>query len=217
MGGGGSNQVQETPAQVAMAEHARNLMQDYRQRWLPLQKNLAKQVTAMGAPDSAQRKQAGGMAAGAVEQKFGQVAPKLEGQLAATGAQTGGSKSTLAISGLAQDKAASKGMATTISDQHITDAYTQALGAIMAQGRGERAQVGQSMTNIAGMSGAQATNDAAMSLAEKTGRAELGATAVGMGMQQYLKPQGLKTTGEQPAGINGGSYLPDSMRGMNNY
>ena len=108
-------------------------------------------------------------------------------------------------------------MGTTISDQRIDDAYTQTLGALMAMGRGERAQVGSSMANIAGMSGAQAANDAALSLAGKSGRAELGATAVGMGMQQYLKPQGLNTSGEQPAGINGGAYLPSGLRGANNY
>lgn len=215
--GGGGNQVQETPAQRALADHARNLMQDYRQRWMPLQQNLAKQATAMGAEGSAQRRQAAGMAAGSVEQQFGQAEPKLETRLAATGAAPGSSKSTLALSGMNLDKAAAKGMGTTISDQRIDDAYTQTLGALMAMGRGERAQVGTNMANIAGLSGAQAANDAALSLANKSGRAELGATAVGMGMQQYLKPQGLNTSGEQPAGINGGAYLPSSLRGANNY
>lgn len=209
--GGGGNQVQETPAQLAMAEHARNLMDDYRQRWLPVQQNLAKQITSMGAPDSAQRKQAAGMANADTEAKFGRAQQGLESKLTATGALPGSSKSNLAIAGLGLDKATSKGFGTTISDQHIDDAYTKGLSALMQTGRGERAMVGNGLAQQADMSGRQAQQDADIALSNRAGRAELGATAVGMGMQQYLKPGGLRTSGEQYDFR--GSDLPNSLRG----
>ena len=209
--GGGGNQVQETPAQVAMAEHARNLMTDYKQRWLPVQQNLSRQIQGMGEAGSAQRKQAGGMASSAVEQQFARAEPKLEAGLTATGALPGSSKANLAIAGLGADKAMSKGMATTISDQHIDDAYTKGLQALMLQGRGERAQVGNGLAQQAQISGMQAQQDADIALQGRAGRAELGATAVGMGMQQYLKPGGIRTSGEQYDFR--GTTMPDSLRG----
>ena len=55
-------------------------------------------------------------------------------------------------------------------------------------GRGERAEVGNGMAQQAAISGQQAGLDARLSLDERAGNAQLGATAVGMGMQQYLKP-----------------------------
>jgi hypothetical protein len=211
MGGGGG--VNETPAQAAMAEHARNLMQDYKQRWLPVQQNLAKQITASGEAGSSQRKQAAGMASADVEGKFAGAERGLEAKLTATGALPGSSKSNLAISGIGLDKATSKGMATTISDQHIDEAYTRGLTALMQTGRGERATVGNSMAQQAATSGQQAGMDARMALDERAGNAQLGATAVGMGMQQYLKPA---STGPNWAGDSydyRGSSMPSGMGG----
>lgn len=212
MGGGGG--VDETPAQRAMAEHARNLMQDYKQRWLPVQQNLSKQITSMGATGSAQRRQAAGMAGADTEAKFARAGQGLEAKLATTGAAPGSSKSNLAIAGMGLDKAASKGIGATISDQHIDEAYTRGLTALMQTGRGERATVGTGLAQQAAVSGQQANQDAALSLSERAGNAQLGMTAVGMGMQQYMKPTA-------PASPNwaGDSYdyrgttLPNSLRG----
>lgn len=210
MGGGGG--VEETPAQRAMAEHARNLMTDYKQRWLPVQQNLAKQITSMGAEGSSQRRQARGMAGADVESKFAGAERGLDAKLTATGALPGSSKSNLAISGLGLDKATSKGFGTTISDQHIDEAYTKGLTALMQTGRGERATVGNSMAQQAGISGMQAGQDAQLALAERAGNAELGMTAVGMGMQQYLKPS--TTSGPNWAGDSydyRGTTMPTGM------
>lgn len=187
MGGGG--EVQETPAQQAMAEHARNLMQDYKQRWLPVQQNLSRQIQRMGAEGSAQRRQAAGMASADTEAKFAGAERGLGAKLTATGATPGSSKANLAVAGLGLDKAASKAFGATISDQHIDEAYTRGLTALMQTGRGERATVGNSMAQQASMSGARAAQDAQLALDARAGRAELGANAVGMGMQQYLKPE----------------------------
>lgn len=211
MGGGGS--VEETPAQRAMAEHARNLMQDYKQRWLPVQQNLSKQITSMGAPGSVQRKQASGMAGADTEAKFAKASQGLEAKLTATGAVPGSSKGNLAIAGMGLDKATSKGIGATISDQHIDEAYTRGLTALMQSGRGERATVGTGLAQQAAISGQQASQDASLALADRAGNAQLGMTAVGMGMQQYLKPT---TAGPNWAGDSydyRGTTLPASLRG----
>mgnify|MGYP001554427192 FL=1 len=44
---GGSNSVQETSAQKALAQHASDLMADYKARWLPVQQNLASQIESL--------------------------------------------------------------------------------------------------------------------------------------------------------------------------
>ena len=188
MAGKGSNQVEETPAQRAQAEYATNLMKDYQQRWMPLQKNLISVVQRQGAPDSAARRMAGGMAGADTEAAFGKAGGALDRQLASTGALPGSSKANLAITGLSNDAATSKAMGTTVADQRVTDAYMQGLGQIMALGRGQKAQVSSGMNHIADMSAAQARQDANTALQDRMGYAQMGAQAVGMGLQQSMKP-----------------------------
>lgn len=186
MAGKGSGKVEETPAQRAMAEHANNLMQDYKQRWLPVQQNMIKVIQAQGAEGSAQRLAAAGKVNADTEARFGQAQGALEKGLSATGALPGSSKANLAIAEMGNDKAASKGLGMTVADQRVTDAYMSGLGQIMALGRGEKAQVTQGMGQQAAISGAQAANDANLALQSKMGYAQLGAQAVGMGIQQGL-------------------------------
>jgi hypothetical protein len=57
---GGSQKVEETAAQKAQAWHAVNKLADYKQRWLPVQQHLAKQVQMTGKPGSAARMSAAG-------------------------------------------------------------------------------------------------------------------------------------------------------------
>lgn len=51
---------QETPQQRAMVDRAVNLFQDWKQRWLPVQRNLRGQIQAMGKPGSQAREAASG-------------------------------------------------------------------------------------------------------------------------------------------------------------
>ncbi len=186
MAGKGSGQVDETPAQRAMAEHANNLMQDYKQRWMPVQKNLIRTVQAQGAEGSDMRAEAMGKSNADTEASFGKAQGMLEAKLSNTGALPGSSKANLAIAGLGTDKAASKGLGKTAADQRVTDAYVGGLSQIMALGRGEKAQATGGMSQIADISGAQAQRDAGLALQDKMGYAQLGAQAVGMGIQQGL-------------------------------
>lgn len=211
---GGNNSVKETPAQRALAEHASNLMADYRQRWAPVQQRMIEATQRMGLEGSAARTAAAGRAAADVEGSFGQAEQKLASGLAASGTNVGSSKGKLAMGGLSLDKAAAKGQNISISDQAITNAYMQGLSSLAAMGRGERAQVNTGLADQAGMSARQAAQDADISLQNRMGYAQLGGQAVGLGFSAAMKPNGTVST---PTGINGGAYMPDSLRGQNNY
>lgn len=215
---GGGNEVNETPAQIALAQHASELMADYKQRWLPVQQNLAKTIVAQGAEGSTLRKSAAGKAGADIEAKFTPAQGALESKLAATGALPGSSKANLAVAGMGTDKAASKAMGLTMADQHVDDAYMQGLQAITALGRGEKAVVNNSMAQQAGMSAQQARFDANQSLEERAGNAQLGMQVVGYGMQQGMKPT--PAPGPNWAGDSydyRGTGLPASLRGQANY
>lgn len=211
---GGGDSAKETPAQRAMAEHANNLMADYQKRWAPVQQRMIETTQTMGLEGSSAREAATGRASADVEARFGQAGQKLQAGLAATGAGVGSSKGKLALGGLSLDKAAAKGQNVSLSDQAVTSAYMQGLSSIAAMGRGERAQVNTGLADQANMSARQAAQDADISLQNRMGNAQLAGRAVGLGFAKARKSDG---TVDPPAGINGGSYLPDAMRGQNNY
>ncbi len=121
-------QIQETPQQRAMAEHAMLLMQDYKQRWLPVQQKLASNIQAMGAEGSAARKEAQGKAATDTQMQFSQAQGALEKGLSNAGALPGSSKANLAVTGMGSDLAKSKGLSTMIADQQIDDRHPAKVG-----------------------------------------------------------------------------------------
>ena len=177
---------QETPQQRAMAEHAVNLMQDYKQRWLPVQQKLAKQVEAMGAEGSAARREAAGKAATDTQLQFAQAQGALEKGLTAAGVAPGSSRASLAVTGMGADLAKSKGLGTMIADQQIEEAYTQGLGALMNIGQGKAATVANSLVSQAQQSGYQAAADARAALAEQQGYGRLAGQVAGYGLQSAL-------------------------------
>jgi hypothetical protein len=73
-----------------------------------------------------------------------------------------------------------------MSEQQVDDAYTQGLGALTALGRGERASVGSSLTQMARQSASQAANDASISLMNRQGDAAMAGQLVGFGVQQGM-------------------------------
>lgn len=182
----GGEQQQETPQQRAMAEHAVNLMQDYKQRWLPVQQKLAKQVEAMGAEGSAQRREAAGKAATDTQLQFAQAQGALEKGLTTAGAAPGSSRANLAVTGMGTDLAKSKGLSTMIGEQQIEEAYTQGLGALMNIGQGKAASVAGSLESQARQSATQAAADARASLAEQQGTGALVGQVAGYGLQSAL-------------------------------
>ena len=190
MGSKNAGTVQETDAQRAQAAHAMSQLQDYRQRWLPVQQHLASTILEQGAEGSAARTMAAGKASSDTAMSFDKANSALEKSLTNSGAAPGSSRANLAISGIGADEASAGGLGHLMSEQQMTDAYTQNLGALMSLGRGERATVGTSLTNMARSSAAQAQADAQASLMEREGNAQLVGQVAGFGVQQGASKQG---------------------------
>jgi hypothetical protein len=188
--GGGGNKVQETPQQRAMAEFAMNSFNDYKQRWMPLQRQLAAQIQVAGKPNSPQERLAEGKAATDTAIQFGKVNQEAERRLGASGTGLGSPKAKLALAGMGDDQATSTGMGLSIADQQIDDAYTQGLSALTALGRGERASVGDALGDQARQSSRQAVFDAETALDTRAGNASLAGQFAGYGLQQGLKGVG---------------------------
>ena len=196
--GGGGGQQQETSAQRAMAEHATNLLADYKARWLPVQQQLASQIEAEGAPGSAARKEAVGKASTDTAIQFDQAKGALEKSLTNSGAAPGSGKSNLAITGMGADAAKSTGLSAMISDQQIDDAYMKGLSALTAIGRGERASVGNALASQAQQSSYQASADANASLMERQGIAGAVGQVAGYGLQSAMSRQSPPPVGGDP-------------------
>jgi len=205
----GGGEVEETPQQRALAEFASNQMFDYEKRWLPVQKNLIAQAEEMGKADSSVRNRAEGRAAADTSARFGAAEGALERQLSNNGT-FGSSRSKLAITGLGDDAAKSKGLGITMADQQVDDAYTQALGSLAATGRGERAAVGDSLAQQASTSARQATADAEAALTERAGQAQVVGQLAGFGLQSGMGKfgQGGGFTGTNDfSGVNGSNAM----------
>lgn len=182
--GSKSGQQQQTSAEVAQAQHATDLMADYKQRWLPVQKQLASQIEQEGAVNSSARKLATGKSSTDTAMAFDKAEGQSEKSLANAGVGIGSGRADLATTTMQTDAAASTGMGHMMSEQSIDDAYTQGLGALTALGQGEKATVGKSMTMEATQSAGQAAADANASLINAQGNAKLGGQIAGFGMQQ---------------------------------
>lgn len=183
----GSKEVAETPLQRAQAEHAMNLFADYRKRWLPVQQRLAQQTAEMAKPDSAARRAATGRASTDTAIQFSKAQGGVEKALTNSGAAPGSGRFNLATTGTGEDAAKSTGMGAVMADQQIDDAYTQSLAALAATGRGERAQVSDSMARSAALSGQQATADAEASLSQRAAQMGLAGQFAGYGLQTAFK------------------------------
>ncbi len=191
--GSKSGQQSETPQERALAEHAQEQLDDYKKRWLPVQKRLAATIEQEGAPNSAARRLAAGKSSTDTAMSFDRAGGALEKGMSNAGVLPGSSRANLAITGLGTDAAASTGLGHMMSDQAIDDAYTQGLGALTALGRGEKATVGTNLTNMAQASARQSAADAQASLMNREGEYALGGQVVGFGLQQGMSKLGSST------------------------
>lgn len=209
---GGSDSVQETSAQKALAQHASDLMADYKARWLPVQQNLASQIESLKSPTSGFRTEAAGKASTDTAIQFSQAATGLDKALSNHGAAPGSGRATMATTGLGSDAAKSSGLGQMISGQQIDDAYTKGLGALTSIGQGQSAEVGKGMEQQSANSGMQARADAQAALEDKMGTAGAVASAVGAGMGMY-SPAPAVGMGSNPQGYNGTMNNPSAFVG----
>ena len=184
-----SGQVPETAQQKALADHSVTLLQDYRQRWLPVQQKLASRIEQEGAPGSDARKIAAGKASTDTAMAFDQAGKGLEESLSNAGVNPGSARANLAIAGMGTSAAASTGLGRMMSDQAIDDAYTQGLSSLTALGRGEKANVGTVMAEEAQQSGITAQTNANIAAMKAEGNAAMGGQLAGFGLQQAFSPK----------------------------
>jgi hypothetical protein len=187
---GKSQEVKETPQERALAEIAMARMQDYRERFLPLTRKLAENVRADGAAGSAARRQAAGKTSTDNAVRFGEARTTMENALAAGGAAPVSGKFRTASAGLSNDQATSRSLGLVASDAAIDDAYVTGLGKVAALGKGQAGAAIEGMGAMARRSAQQAAQDAEMALAQRSGRAQLGAQAVGFGLAGGFKGMG---------------------------
>jgi hypothetical protein len=209
--GKGPDKVEETPQERALSEYASAQLADYKKRWLPVQQNLASQIQQMGEADSFERRQAGGKAGTDTAIKFAGAQGALQKSLANSGVGVGSSRGKLAVAGMGDDEAKSRGLGAVIADQQIDDAYTRGLGSLVALGRGDKAQVGNSLAQQATQSARQASQDAQISLSERQGKYELAGQLAGFGLQASMANMSPSVgMGSDPTGYNGTMNNPSA-------
>lgn len=201
----------ETPQQRAMVQMALNKVQDYKARWLPLQKNLAQHIADMAPEGSQARREAKGIASTNIEGQFADARTGLESKLARTGG-LGSGKAKLAIAGMGADEATSLGLGLAGADQRVDDTYVSGLNTIMALGQGQKAQAIRGTAQEAAESGRAAAADAQMSLEHRMGNAQLVGQFAGMGLGM-MKPAGggVSGTNDLP-GVNGSNAMDQWTR-----
>ena len=201
-----------------MAEHGWNQLQDYKQRWLPVQHRLAQTIQADGAEGSAARRAATGRSSTDTAMAFDKAQGAMEKSISnnVVGG-IGSSRGKLGITGMGDDQATSGSLGRMMSEQAVDDAYTQGLGALVSLGRGESAQVSNSMSQQAASSAAQARADAEASAMAREGNAAMFGQVAGFGMQQGLKQlpnmNANSYTGTNDfKGVNGGNAMSTFMQ-----
>lgn len=170
--------MEETSAQRATADVAKQQMADWKQRWLPVQQRFAKNADAAMQSGSWEHKRLEGAATTDNAARFGLAQQQLTGAAADTGT-LGSSRQKLNTVGLGADQATSTGLAKVAADQAATDSGVAGLQTATALGRGEKAIATNGLARSAAISGQQAQADAQDALAGRIGNASLVGKAVG--------------------------------------
>lgn len=201
---GKAKEVQETAAQRALADVARQQVEDVEARWRPVQTRLAKGIVEEGQADSFTRRRADTMAKVDTGVAFAGAREKVNEQAAAAG-ELGTSAHKLALTGMAEDQATSSGLSAVAADQAVTDQTVQGLGAVTAIGRGEKATAINGLAQAANLSGQQASADAEASLQRRMGTAQVLGKAAGLGLSMARRPEVNGTN--DIAGVNGSNAM----------
>lgn len=201
---------EETPQQRAMTQLALAKVQDYKQRWLPVQKNLAQHISELLPANSQARREAKGIASTSVEAQFSGARDKVESSLARSGGLNSG-KAKLAIAGMGEDQATSTGLGLAGADQRVDDAYVSGLNTIMALGHGQQGAAIRGVADQAALSGQRAAADARNSLEDRMGNAQLVGQFAGMGLGLMKPGGGISGTNDLP-GVNGSNAMDQWMR-----
>lgn len=183
---GGKSKIEETPQQRALAEFAMNQLRDYKQRWLPVQRQLAAQIQQQGADGSYAREAAAGKRSADVAMSFDRGVGVLSKTLSNNGVNLGSSRGKLALTGMGTDQAKTGGIGAMITEQQMDDAYLKGLSALAATGRGERAVATEGLVDRARSSAKDAQMSAEASASERANIAGMAGQAAGLGLYGAL-------------------------------
>lgn len=183
----GGDGPQETEADRAVAQVAKERVADWRTRWRPQQQQLAAQVDATGAADSFERRRSAGAVTADADVAFADVSKKALSASAQAGT-LGSSGQKLGIGTMANDQASTVGLATNQSDLNVDAAHKVGLAGVVARGQGKEARADLGLTSMAQMERAQADDAAQASLERDMGNATLIGKAAGVGLGMFGGP-----------------------------
>lgn len=182
MGSKDKGTIQETPEQAAMKQMAVQKFNDYKQRWLPVQQQLASHIQSLSSESSPLRQRGIGAATAEQRAKFGQAQEDVQKRQVDTGAGIGSGRFNMAVTGLGSDEAQSTGLNTDLAERQIDAQYLGGLTDLMKMGQGQSAHVSTNMANVADISGRTAAADAEQAAAARAGRAQFIGSVVGSGV-----------------------------------
>lgn len=188
----GGAKVQETEAERALAEVARERFADYKKRWQPLQIRAAELVKSYADPNSVDRQRIEGQANLGTRQAFTDADQKLEEAAQARGIRSGSARAKLGRVALDNAEATSQGIGQVGADQAMDQAYAEGLSKIMAMGRGQSSGAIEGMGTAARTAASRAQLDAKNALEDQMGNAELIGTVAGIGLDAasgFFKPK----------------------------
>lgn len=202
--------VQETPEQRAVREIGIQKITRFRERYQPLMRRAAANITRAGESGSFEREHGAGLALADNAARFAGADDAATAAAAGRGA-LGGSGQKLAIAGLGLDQATSAGAAAVRADQARDDATAAGLGSIVAAGQGQESTALQGLSTAADISGRAAANDAQMAMERRIGQATQVGQVAGMAAGAYANSgPGLDTAYDYNYR---GTELPRSLRG----
>ena len=210
MAKGGSSGPQETAADIALAQVAKEKMATFRTKWAPLQRKQAAQVDAMGAADSTERRQARGMATADTDVAFAGAGDKALQASSASG-NVGSAGQKLGIASMGNDQASSVGLNVNQADLGVDSARVGGLASVVMQGQGKEALALQGLESQAQMARQVANENAQAALERDAGYASLAGQAAGVAAGSLFGPSNSGRGLDGPTingGAQGGYVLP---------
>lgn len=194
-GGGGSTEVPETAAEIALAETSAKKWQDYQENFVPLENQYMKRVDDMGTQNSINR--VGNAAMGQVDQQMrGQNAGLTQQSFQHNLDPTSGGFKTKSI---ALNSAIDQTRQNAVNNGQFAaeNSHIQGLGNIVAMGNNQETTAFNSMGSLASQAAGQAINDAQANYTKWQGDQEMKGAIAG-GLASYGMDYAKNYSGDNP-------------------
>lgn len=179
MGKGGSNEIQETEAQIAAAEVAMEQWELYKNELQPYEDLFMEKVDDLNSEGEFDK--LAGTAALGTAQSFGEARAGLADSMAASGVDPTSGRYQEAMKGLATDQALSQTDTANRAQSSQQDKYVAGLKDVVSIGAGQKAESLAGIGDVATTSLRKATSDAQSSYQSQQATAGLVGTLAGAG------------------------------------